>query len=210
MATLTLYGTPVSTYVRTVRLLLAEANADYELIDVGIFNGDNETEEHLRKHPFGKVPALAVDDQYLYETNAITSYLNQTVANHSYTPTETLTAARMQQILSIVDSYLYSAAIGTVVIQRLIVPQQGGEPDENAVKAAIAPVKKALEAIEQITVGSPFLLGSLISVADFYLIPIFVYLSKTPEFDAVTANTPKLRVWWEQVKSLDSVKQVCG
>ena len=44
---ITLYGTPVSTYVRTTRLLLAEANIDYDLKDIGIFNGDNETPEYL-------------------------------------------------------------------------------------------------------------------------------------------------------------------
>ena len=49
-----------------------------------------------------------------------------------------------------------------------------------------------------------------LSIADFYLIPIFVYLEKTPQFNAVTANTPKLRVWWNEVKILASVQQICA
>ena len=40
MPNIIFYGTPQSTYVRTVRLLLAEANIDYNLKDIGIFNGD--------------------------------------------------------------------------------------------------------------------------------------------------------------------------
>ena len=75
-----LYGTPVSTYVRTVRLLLAEANIDYDLKDIGIFNGDNETEAYLAKHPFGKVPTLEVDGINIYETAAITYYVNQKIS----------------------------------------------------------------------------------------------------------------------------------
>ncbi len=209
MANITLYGTPVSTYVRTIRLLLAEANTDYTLEDVGIFNGDNETDEYLKKHPFGKVPAAEVDGHLLYETGAIAYYFNQ-LANDKFTPSDLLKQARMRQIISIVDSYLYQHAISTIVIQRLIVPQQGGEPDEQAVQGAIAPAKKALEAIEALCVGTPFLVGSLISLADFYLIPIFVYLSKTKEFDAVTAQTPKLRAWWQQAQNLESVKKVCA
>jgi glutathione S-transferase len=207
---LTLYGMPSSTYVRTVRLLLSETNADYDLKDIGIFNGDNETAEYLAMHPFGKIPTLVADGEKLYETSAITYYVDQTLGGGQYSPSDPLMQARMRQIMSIVDSYLYGPAVGTIVIQRLIVPQQGGEVDETAIREAIAPTKQALEAIERLCVGTPFLLGSLISLADFYLIPIFVYLAKTQEFDAVTANTPKLRVWWEQTKRLNSVQQVCA
>lgn len=207
---LTLYGTPISTYVRTVRLLLAETNTDYDLQDIGIFNGDNETADYLSKQPFGKIPVLAVDGTEIYETSAIAHYLNQTLADGKYSPSDPLMQARMFQIMSIIDSYLYSPAVGKIVIQRLVVPQQGGQSDEAAIQAAIGPVRTALGAIEKLHTGNPFLVGSLISLADFHLIPIFFYLSNTKEFDIVTAGTPRLRVWWEQVKNLNSIKQVCG
>ena len=205
-----LYGTPSSTYVRTTRLLLTEANIDYELKDIGIFNGDNKTSTYLAKHPFGKVPTLEIDGTTIYETAAITYYINQKFANGSYAPPDLLGQARMVQIMSIIDSYLYSPAVGTIVIQNLIVPSQGGETDREAVQNAIAPTKKALEAIQGLFTTTPFLASSLISIADFYLIPIFIYLEKTPQFNAVTANAPKLRVWWNEVKTLNSVRQICA
>lgn len=207
---LTVYGTPISTYVRTVRLLLEAAGADYTLKEVGIFNGENQTADYLAKHPFGKIPTLEVDGEIIYETVAITGYLDNTVANHRFTPADPLLQARMHQIMAIVDSYLYTSSIGTIVIQRLIVPQQGGKTDEDKVKQAIEPVTKALEAIESLTVGSPYLLGNEMTIADFYVIPIFIYLSKTPEFESVTAQTPKLRTWWNEVNQLPLVKKVCA
>ncbi|HEY9694896.1 MAG TPA: glutathione binding-like protein [Oculatellaceae cyanobacterium] len=112
--------------------------------------------------------------------------------------------------MAVIDSYFYAPAIRTIVIQRLIVPNQGGKTDEDAVKNAIAPAKTALEAIESLTVGSPYLLGSELTIADFYLIPIFVYLSKTPEFEAITADTSKINTWWDKVNQLSSVKKVCA
>jgi glutathione S-transferase len=90
----------------------------------------------------------------------------------------------------------------------LIVPSQGGTVDEELVNNAIAPVKKSVEAIETLIVGNPYLLGSEIGIADFYLIPIFIYLSLTPEFDVVTLQTPKLKTWWDRVKDLPNVKKV--
>jgi len=210
MATITVYGTPISTYVRTVRLLLEEAGVEYDIKEVGIFNGENTSAEYLTKNPFGKVPTLEVDGEVLYETAAITDYLDTVVASNKFSPSNPLSKARMRQIMAIIDSYFYPSAITTIVIQRLIVPSQGGQTDENAVKNAVAPAKTALEAIESISVGSPYLLESELSIADFYLIPIFIYLSQTPEFDAITAETPKVRTWWDEVNKLESVNRVCA
>ncbi|MEO0407283.1 MAG: glutathione S-transferase family protein [Cyanobacteria bacterium P01_A01_bin.135] len=208
MANITLYGTPISTYVRTVRLLMAEAGMDHNVVDIGIFNGDNQTDAYLQKQPFGKIPVVEIDGTQIYETSAITRYLNG-LAGDKFTPSDLLAQARMQQIISIIDSYLYPPVVGTIVIQRLVVPQDGGTPDEQAIQQAIAPVKKALEAIESLRIGNPFLLGQTISLADFHLVPIFVYLSNTKEFGAATAQTPNLCAWWEQIKNRESVKQMC-
>ncbi|WP_349262675.1 hypothetical protein [Allocoleopsis sp.] len=39
---------------------------------------------------------------------------------------------------------------------------------------------------------------------------MFIDLSQTPEFEAITAQTPKRRTWWDEVSQLKSVKQVCA
>ena len=210
MAKPTVYGTPRSTYVRTVRLLLESAGADYNLKEIDIFNGENKSAEYLAKNPFGKVPTLEVDGELVYETTAITDYLNTVFAANKFSPSNPLHQARMRQIMAIVDSHLYPPAILSIVIQRLIVPSQGGKTDEDNVKNAVAPAQTAVEAIESLTVGSPYLLGSEISIADFYLIPVFTYLSQTPEFDSITAQAPKLRTWWDEVTKLPTVKKVCA
>ena len=210
MAKLTVYGTPVSVYVRIVRLLLEETETPYELKAIDIFNGESQSAEYLAKNPFGKVPTLEVDGEFIYETTAITGYLDTVVANHKFSPSDPLLQARMRQIMGIVDSHLYAPAIGSIVIQRLIVPSQGGTTDEQKVSDAVAPVKTSLEAIEALAVGSPYLLGHDLSLADLYLIPVFVYLSQTPEYEIAIAQAPKLRTWWDKVSQLPSVKKVCA
>ena len=210
MASLTLYGPTLSTYVRTVRLLLEEVNAEYDLESIDILSGESKSAEYRLKHPFGKVPTLDVDGDLLYETAAITDYLNATVAGGQFLPSDPMLAARMRQIICIIDSYLYTPAIQTIVIQRLIVPSQGGTPDEAKISASVEPVKTALDAIEAIASCSPYLLGDEITLADFHLIPIFVYLSKTPEFETTTSDTPKLKTWWNAVSDRATVQKVCS
>ena len=206
MAQLTVYGPTLSTYVRTVRMILEEANASYELQDVNIFAA--RTSEYLILNPFGKVPTLKVDDQILYETNAIVEYLDAVVADHAFTPKDPMGQAQMRQIMSIIDSYLYGPSISEITIQRLIVPSQGGQPDETVIQNAVPRAKKALEVIESISNCDPFLLGNTITLADFYLMPVILYLSKTPEMAAVTAQTPKLNIWWDSISQRPSFQQV--
>jgi glutathione S-transferase len=206
MATFTLYGPALSTYVRTVRMVLAETNAPYDLKAVDIFS--DRSAEYLAKNPFGKVPTLEVDGETLYETCAIVAYLDEVVGNGVFTPADPMIRAHMRQIMAIVDSYLYAPAIGTITIQRLIVPSQGGQSNEAAVQAAVPKVKMALEAIEAIAIGTPYLLGITITLADFYLMPVMLYLSKTPELAAVTSQTPKLKTWWETVSQRPSFLSV--
>lgn len=97
----------------------------------------------------------------------------------------------------------------SIAIERLIFPSHGGQTDEDEVKAAVAPVNSVPEAIDSLTVGHPYLLGDELSIADFYLIPVFTYLSQTPEYEATIAQTPKLRTWCNEVSQLPSVKKVC-
>ncbi|MBE9156176.1 glutathione S-transferase family protein [Nodosilinea sp. LEGE 06152] len=206
MTQFTLYGPTISTYVRTVRMVLAETNTPYDLKTVDIFS--DRTPEYLAKNPFGKVPTLDIDGETLYETSAIVEYLDTVVGDRVFTPANALLQARMRQIMAIVDSYLYAPAIGTITIQRLIVPSQGGQTDAAAVAAAVPEVKTALEAIEAIATCNPYLLGEAITLADFYLMPVMLYLSKTPELDAATSQTPKLNDWWALVSNRPSFLDV--
>jgi glutathione S-transferase len=58
--------------------------------------------------------------------------------------------------MGIMDSHLYAATIGSIAIERLIVASHGRQTNEDKVKAAVAPVNTALEAIESLTVGHPY------------------------------------------------------
>lgn len=67
MAPPIIYGPALSTYVRTVRLVLEEKAAEYQLIEIDILKGDHKSPEHLARHPFGRVPAFEHDGFTLYE-----------------------------------------------------------------------------------------------------------------------------------------------
>jgi glutathione S-transferase len=69
------YGAAYSVYVRAVRLVLAEKRVAYRLVEVDIFGAPDAA--HLRRHPFGKIPAFEHDGFTLYETSAIARYVDE-------------------------------------------------------------------------------------------------------------------------------------
>jgi glutathione S-transferase len=58
-------------------MLLAEKGfTAFEQVPVNVLKGEPNSPEHLKRHPFGKVPVLDWDGLSILETTAITRFLN--------------------------------------------------------------------------------------------------------------------------------------
>ncbi len=205
MALPIIYGPAISTYVRTVRLVCEEKSAPYELVEIDIMQGGNKTPEHLARHPFGRVPAFEHDGFQLYETSAITRYLDAALPGPSLTPGDPKGAGRMQQAIAMVDSYAYGSMISAIVIQRVVMPMVGGVTDETVIAAALPTAETSLAAFEELLGGREFLAGDGLSLADLHLAPVMAYFSATPEGQARLPSHPNLARWWGAVSSRPSM-----
>jgi glutathione S-transferase len=113
MSKMTLWGFDGSTYVRTVKMLLAEKGyTDFEQVQVNVLAGEPRSAEHLARHPFGKVPVLDHDGMRILETSAIARYLNDVVPGKSLVPSTPKDRARMDMVIGLIDSYGYGAMVG--------------------------------------------------------------------------------------------------
>ena len=204
MATLTLWGFDGSTYVRTVKMLLAEKGVgDYEQVPVNVLAGEPKSAEHLERHPFGKVPVLDHDGVRILETSAITRYLNDVLPGKSLIPATPKDRARMDMVIGLIDSYGYGALIGGVAAYHLFPDFVGGQNDAARTKG-IEDGRKVLALAMQTRAASPFIAGEL-SLADLYLAPIAAYLSMTPDADALF-DVRGFGDWWDRVQALASFK----
>lgn len=205
MAPPIIYGPAISTYVRTARLVCEEKGAEYQLVDVDIMQGGNKTPEHLARHPFGRVPAFEHDGFKLYETSAITRYLDAVLPGPALTPGDARGAARMQQAIAVVDSYAYGSMISAIVIQRVVMPMVGGVTDEAVIAAALPTAETSLAAFEALLGQGHYLAGETISLADLHLAPVMAYFSATPEGQARLPGFPGLARWWAAVSARPSM-----
>ena len=205
MPTIKLWGFSGSTYVRTVRMLLAEKGVtDYEQVPVNVLEGEPKEPEHLKRHAFGKVPVVDVDGFRIIETPAITRYLDATLPGKKLVPGDPKGAARMDMVISIIDSYGYGALVGGVVAYHLFPDFVGGK-NEAAHHKGLEEGHKVIGEIMKIKGDGQYLAGTDLSVADLYLAPIVFYLTLTPHKDEFLAM-PGMKSWWNGIERLDSFK----
>lgn len=204
MSDITLWGFDGSTYVRTVRMLLAEKGVtQYKQVPLNVLQGDPKTSEHLERHPFGKVPVLDHDGMRILETAAITRYLNDVLPGKPLVPATPKDRARMDMVIGIIDSYGYGALAGGVAAYHLFPDFVGGKNDAMR-KDGIETGRKVIEFAMKTQGSSPFIAGEL-SLADLYLAPIISYVLLTPDKDAVF-GVEGFAEWWAKIQALQSFK----
>jgi glutathione S-transferase len=204
MSDITLWGFDGSTYVRTVKMLLAEKGVtQIKQIPLNVLKGEPKAAEHLQRHPFGKVPVLDHDGMRILETTAIARYLNDVLPGRSLIPATPKDRARMDMIIGIIDSYGYGALIGGVAAFHLFPDFVGGK-SEAMRKDGIENGRKAIELAMKAKGSSSFIAGEL-SLADLYLAPIAFYVALTPDQDAVF-DVDGFADWWTKIQALRSFK----
>jgi glutathione S-transferase len=204
-AKITLWGFSGSTYVRTVRMLLAEKGvSDYEQVPVDVLKGEPKSEEHLTRHPFGKVPVVDVDGFRIIETPAIARYLDIVLPGTSLVPADPKDRARMDMVTSIIDSYGYGPMIGGVAAYHLFPDFVGGKNDA-VHREALEKSRQVVTELMRIRNGSPYLAGNSLSIADLYLAPILAYITLTPHRDEFVGMAG-VSDWWERISGRESFR----
>lgn len=198
-----LYGFDGSTYVRTVRMVLADKGVDYDQVPVNVLAGEPRQPEHLARHPFGKVPVLDIDGMRLRETEAICRYLDETRPQPPLVPDNAKDRARMSEVIGLIDSYGYPALVGVAGYH--LFPDFIGGQDEEMRQHCLQESVKMLNLLMEIKGDDPWLAGQKPSLADYFLAPILFYVSLTPDAERVMGRA-EVQSWWQAVNKLETFK----
>ena len=200
-----LYGAAYSVYVRVARLALLEKGVAYRLVEVDAFASDGPPAEHLTRQPFGKIPAFEHDGFRLYETGAITRYVDEAFEGTALQPVNPQARARMNQVISILDSYAYPVLVWVIYVERIDAPKRGRRSDEARIMLALPEAETCLTALEDILADGPWLAGPVLTLADLHAAPIFDLLLQTPEGAEMLAQHPRLMAWWSAASARESM-----
>ena len=97
-----LHGYRYSVYLRIVAMTLLEKSVPWTHVEVDPF-AETIPETYLSLNPFGRVPTLVHGGFALYETTAITRYVDEAFSGAPLQPGDAKARARMNQIIAVAD-----------------------------------------------------------------------------------------------------------
>lgn len=199
-----LYGYRYSVYLRIVRMTMLEKGIGWTHVEIDPF-AKIIPAEYLALHPFGRVPTLKHGDFVLYETTAITRYVDEAFAGARLQPDRPYERARMNQIIAIADSYGYWPMVRQVFSPRIFNAALGTVPDEGVIAEGIARSHAVLGALEKLAGGGPFLVGDALTLADIHLAAMVAYFTAAEDGRTALSAYPVLSAWWAGVSRLQSL-----
>jgi glutathione S-transferase len=168
-------------------MVLHEKSVPYTHIETNPFD-----ETGPNPHPFGRVPLLTHGDFTLYETRAITHYINGAFSGPNLCPTDCRARAQLEQVLSILDNYAYWPLVRQVFSQRIFAPFLGDTSNKAEIAAGLAAAQPVLRELDSIAAQGHILAGPNLSLADCHAAPILAYFDAAPEGRAALKQVPTL------------------
>ncbi|MFT4100910.1 MAG: glutathione S-transferase family protein [Burkholderiaceae bacterium] len=202
-----LYGLSRSVYTRIARLALEEKAVSYKLVKTEIFGAQGPPPEHWQRHPFGRIPALSHGALSLYETSAICRYVDEAFPGPSLQPTSPTGRARVTQLVSVLDSYVYRPLVWGVFFQRVVRPQMGEAPDQQVIDSTLPQVDRALQAIRALRQDARYLVGESLTLADLHAFPMLKCLTLMPEGQVILARNSSIEQWLVLMADRASVRR---
>jgi len=189
-----LFGADYSVYVRICRIALAEKGIDYTLRPIDVFADGGPPRDYLDLNPFGRVPALRHGAFELYETGAITAYVDEAFEGPDLMPDDVKARARARQIMQLADNELYPHLVWGVYV-----PWQDANPMPGLQRADLI-----LGELERLA-ADHWMAGEQFSLADAYVYPMLNYFSSVPEGAGKLSEFAGLASWMMQTGGRESI-----
>lgn len=179
MSVVEILGNRLSPFVQATWLVAAEKGLEPVYIP-----DPPHSEAILAIHPAGKIPALRHGDVTLFESLAISTYLDGLTEKAPLTPINPTERAQMLAWCSLITDTINRIIVQDILIAYAFPPASG--PDLPRIATAMTKAKPVLARInaDLARTDSPakhaYMIGETATIADFMLYPIMEYLRLSP------------------------------
>jgi glutathione S-transferase len=184
-------------------IVLEEAGADYELVQMDTKAGDQRKPEYLAVNPKGRVPALVTDRGVLTETPAILAFIAQSYPEAKLAPLDDPYAFARAQAF---NSYLCST-VHVAHAHKHRGYRWTDDPVAQAAMTAAVPRNEiaCFQLIEDEMLAGPFVLGEAYSICDAYLFTLTGWLAG----DGVDRRQfPRVNALYDRVAARPAARKV--
>ena len=202
MPELTLFASPRACSL-ACHIALEESGLDYNLHLVKIREGQHQTEEYRRVNPWGKIPALQIDDEVLTEAQAILSYIGDTAPADLLPRDDALARARAHEWMNFLTSTVH-IAFRPLFKPQYLISDPALYPQLHEV--GIPNLKKTLLEVDRRLEGKTWALGDKYSVVDPYLLVFHIWNQREDILPHV-AEMPNWKAHADRMFARDSTWQ---
>lgn len=182
-----LFGFAGSTFVRTARMACVEKHVEHQLRPLE-FRADS----HRALHPFLRMPVLRAGELVLYETLAITTYIDEAFDGPQLIPGGASGRARALQWISTCSDYLYRDLVGALLTEE--------DPADEVLSAA----RRDLEIVDRQLNDGPFLLGTELFLCDLFLAPMIAFARAHAAAPRLFRSLDGIQAWHDRIASRNS------
>lgn len=182
-------GSKASTYTRAVCMVCEEKGIDYTLTEVLL----GAPELHAI-HPFGKMPVLRHGDLALFESAAISGYLDRSFGGPKLLPSDPRQAALTAQWVSFVNTLVDRTFIRTYLFA--YIATSDGKPDRAAIDRVMPEVRAQLAVLDKAVARTGHLVDDIFTYADINLLPILDRLKLAPEGAQALAEASNVTAYY--------------
>lgn len=195
---LTVYGAPLSPFVRKVLLLLEIKGIAYDNIPAA---PGRLPEGYLDISPLGKIPAIRDGDLSVSDSSVIVQYLEEKYPQGpTLLPATPEQRARARWLEEYADTKLLEVTGLSLFMERLLKPVFFKQPTDEArvQKAVEVEIPKALTYLETQAPATGFLFGDNISLADISVGVQFIN-ARIAGYIIDPALWPKTAAWFDRI-----------
>lgn len=194
-----IFGTVTSTYTRIVEITCEEARLSHETVATPAQSPDN-------RHPFGKVPVVEVDGLELFESVAITQYLDNAHNHGALQPDDPAMRAVMDKWVAVANNYLFPLFEHGLVMPWVMHRVAGFPLDRDQIDRALPAISRAMGYLEaEMAIDGAWRCAGAFTLADVFLYPVLRGLQLTPQGGAGLAQCEHLAAWLEEMEKRPSI-----
>lgn len=206
-----IYGPSFSNFVRTVMLICEEKNISYSAgFEVAGKNIPFKGEQHLKWHPFGKIPVLignkTQEDIFtLPETASICRYLD---TDKALQPSDSLEYARHDALCALISIDIDKVLVREYLLEFAFPKGENNSVRFDAVSNIQPKVSATLAIIEKMLNEDNSLSAEQFTIADALLAPMLHYLSVLPAGYNLIPDYPNIKQYLAKLMVRASCQKV--
>ena len=196
----TIYGYSTFNPLKVV-ITAEELGIDYLYKYVDLGKRENLEPAHMARHPFGKVPVLEHDGEFIHESAAICRYLAN-MNNKNLYNANALQAARIDALMDVMSIHI-GRWLSVYFWEELIAPKfLARVANPAALEEAKGWLDKQLPYLDNLLARNSWLCGTELSIADCFT---FAYLTISDNTSISLDHYPNLSRWYQTMLASPAV-----